>query len=113
MIRLGHKFECPLLFLKHPLPYSIVSITTFWSSLATGIILSEYEWYIPIILLLAIWLFANNRGRIKAFAKYRNILRTLAESANSETEKQSYIEELNKSNAELINDIRAYEQLSL
>ncbi|MBL1121392.1 MAG: hypothetical protein D8M26_00715 [Ignavibacteriae bacterium] len=95
---LGFKTETPLLFLKNQRIYDVIRIVLFITSLILTFYTNIIPWIICLFFLLIVWVLSGKIGRNKAFNKYREILKDLAEHEEDEKQKSEYLIESKISN---------------
>ena len=99
---LGFKSATPLLFLQKPKVYDFVRSVLFLLAVATCFFMTSIPWYVGLIILGVVWLWAGSIGRRKAFKSYRLILLQMVETAETPEQKAEYEEMLKKSDQELL-----------
>lgn len=95
---LGFRTETPLLFLKNQKIYDAIRIILFITCLILTFYATIIPWFICLFLIAIIWVLSGKIGRNKAFDKFREILKDLAENEEHEQQKSEYIIESKKSN---------------
>jgi len=95
---LGFRTETPILFLKNQKIYDVIRITLFITCLILTFYTTIIPWIICLFIIAIIWVLSGKIGRNKAFDKYREILKDLAEHEEDEKQKSEYLMELKKSN---------------
>jgi hypothetical protein len=95
---LGFKTETPLLFLKNQRIYDVIRIVLFLTSLILTFYTNIIPWIVCLFFLLIVWVLSGKIGRNKAFDKYREILKDLAEHEEDEKQKSEYLIESKISN---------------
>ena len=90
---LGFKTETPLLFLRNQKIYDAIRVILFLTCLILTFYTIVIPWLICISVIAIIWILSGKIGRNKAFNKYREILKDLAEHEEDEQQKSEYIME--------------------
>ncbi len=97
---IGLSLEVPAYFMRAPRAYALCRTLLF--GLAVGaLILSGFTWYYGVAALAAAWLGTTWLGQRLAFAKYREISLYLANTSETEEERNQHLESSRKTNAEL------------
>jgi hypothetical protein len=94
------KTETPLLFLRNQKIYDAIRVILFLTCLILTFYTIVIPWLICISVIAIIWILSGKIGRNKAFNKYREILKDLAEHEEDEQQKSDYIME-----SKITNDI--------
>lgn len=95
---LGFKTETPLLFLKNQKIYDAIRVTLFITCLILTFYANFIPWVICLFIIAIVWILSGKIGRGKAFNKYREILKDLAEHEEDEKQKSEYLIESNQTN---------------
>lgn len=98
---LGFWSEAPTSFNKSPLLYSAFQLTVL---VLAAISLTGTRMVSPyggLLLLIALWFMMGKIGRKEGFKKYREIHLEMLESSNNEKEKPSILEETQKTDVQL------------
>jgi hypothetical protein len=95
---LGFRTETPLLFLKNQKTYDVIRITLFITCLIMTFYTNIIPWVICLFIIAIVWVLSGKIGRNRAFDKYREILKDLAEHEEDEKQKSEYLVESKISN---------------
>ena len=102
---LGFRTETPPLFLKNQKIYDAIRIILFLTCLILTFYTNIIPWFICLLVIAIIWVLSGKFGRNRAFNKYREILKDLAESEVDINQKTEYLEASKKSNDVLQNEV--------
>ena len=95
---LGFRTETPQLFLKNQKIYDAIRVILFITCLILAFYAPIIPWFVCLSVIAIIWVLSGKIGRNKAFNKYREILKDLAEHEEDEQQKSEYIIESKKEN---------------
>ena len=103
---LGFKTSAPQYFLTHENIYHYIG----WLIAALIIISSFFiaDLITGFITVIVAWLLGNNSGKTSAFSSYRRTMKEMVEIAESEEERKTYEDEMNKTDAELKQKLKHY-----
>lgn len=97
---IGLSLEVPLYFHKSPRVYALARTLLFFAAIG-ALLLSGLTWYYGVAALAVAWLGTTWLGQRMAFAKYREISLELARTAETEKEREEYLESARKTESEL------------
>lgn len=103
---LGFKSETPVMFLQKPLFYDVVRSVLFLGAIATSFGMVAIPWYAGLAILPVVWLVAGSIGKKNAFNKYRQILREMAEIAETPDKQAEYKTGSKKTDQELMDMVQ-------
>lgn len=97
---LGFKSHTPPLFLTNPRLYDWVRGGLF-AAAAACLFRVTFAWYLGVGALYAAWMLTTWGGQHLAFKTFRTIMREVLDRADTDSDRQSALEYLNKTDAEL------------
>ena len=107
---LGFKTSAPQYFLTHENIYHYIGWLIAASIIISSFFIADYT--NGFIAVIVAWLLGKNSGKTSAFSSYRMIMKEMIEFAESEEERKSCEDEMNKTNAELKQKVKEYKKCS-